>query len=52
MGGRAVEELLPRAAVPARALAWEGGAEIVGSQQARREIQALRFCFNHVTLHY
>lgn len=52
MGGRAVGELLPRAAVPAGAPALEGGTEIVGSQQVRRVIQALRFCFSRVMLHY
>lgn len=50
-GGRAMGELLPRTAVPAKAPAAAGGAEVVGSQQVRREIQAERFCFIHVTLH-
>lgn len=52
MGGRAVGELLARAAVPATTLALKGGTEIAGLQQLRREIQALRLCFNRVTLHY
>lgn len=45
MGGRAVGKLLPRAAVPAWALALEGGAEGTGSLQVRGETEFLRFCF-------
>lgn len=52
MGGRAVGKLLPRAAVPAWALASEGGAEVIGSLQVRRETQFLRFCFSHVMPQY
>lgn len=41
-GWRSCGGALPNS-VPA--LALEGGTEITGSQQVRREIQALRFCF-------
>lgn len=49
-GWRSCGGALPHS-VPALALALEGGTEIIGSRQVRREIQALRFCFPcYVTL--